>query len=259
MARKRDTSAASLRAFAALDALAGVDGPLALAAIAERSALPKPTVHRLLAQLEAGDLVRREPQGRPAAAGRRYVVGPKLAELALQVLTHSTHRGARRAILQGLVDELGETCNLTMLDGAQVVYLDRVETASPLRVNLQPGSRVPLHCTASGKLLLALLPPARRTRLLAHVRLERHTANTLADPRAFDDELKRVRRDKTGVDAEEFVAGLVCVAVPVLDREGQAIAAVAVQAPAVRLPLERALALAPRLRVAATALAQTFE
>lgn len=270
MARKQDSTAASLRAFAALDALVAADGPVALAEIAARVGLPKPTVHRLLAQLEAGELVQREPQARaafqpeggsdrPAPPGRRYVVGPRLAGLALRVMTHSTHRGARHAILQGLVDELGETCNLTMLDGAQIVYLDRVETASPLRVNLQPGSRVPLHCTASGKLLLALLPAARRERLLAQAVLERHTPNTFVARAALDEELKRVRRDRLSVDAEEFVMGLVCAAVPVCAADGRAIAAVATQGPVTRMPLERAIALAPRLREAAEALARTFE
>ena len=253
MARKQDSTAASLRAFAALDALVDEDGPVALAEIAARIGLPKPTVHRLLAQLEEGELVQREPDG------RRYVVGPRLASLALRVMTHSTHRGARHAILQGLVDELGETCNLTMLDGAQIVYLDRVETPSPLRVNLQPGSKVPLHCTASGKLLLALLPAARRTRLLEQVSLERHTDNPFVERAKLEDELKRVRREKLSVDAEEFVPGLVCAAVPIFARDGRAIAAVATQGPITRMPLERAIALAPRLREAATALAQTFE
>jgi IclR family acetate operon transcriptional repressor len=197
--------------------------------------------------------VNREPDG------RRFTVGPRLSALALRVMTNSTCRGVRHSILQGLVDELGETCNLTMLDGAQIVYLDRVETPSPLRVNLQPGSRVPLHCSASGKLLLALLPAARRNRLLAQMRLERQTGNTIVDRDALDDELKRVRREKVSTDAEEFVTGLVCVAVPVVDGEGRAIAAVAVQAPVARMPLDRALGHVPRLRVAAAALARSFE
>ena len=253
MARKQDSTAASLRAFAALDALVDDDGPVALADIAARVGLPKPTVHRLLAQLEEGELVQREPDG------RRYVVGARLANLALRVLTHSTHRGVRHAILQGLVDELGETCNLTMLDGAQVVYLDRVETASPLRVNLQPGSRVPVHCTASGKLLLALLPAARRARLLEQAALAAHTPNTIVDRARFEAELRRVRREKLSVDAEEFVPGLVCAAVPVYAADGRAIAAVATQGPVTRMPLDRAVSLAPRLREAAAALARTFE
>jgi DNA-binding IclR family transcriptional regulator len=70
-------------------------------------------------------------------------------------------RAARHAILARVVEGIGETCNFTMLDGGEVIYLDRVEAAWPLRMNLSSGSRVPLHCTASGKLLLALQPKVR--------------------------------------------------------------------------------------------------
>ncbi len=252
MARKRDTSSASVRAFSVLDALVQDDGPVALAELARRVGLPKPTVHRLLAQLESAQLVGREP------GGRRFAAGARLSALALRVLSNSTHRGARRAILQSLVDELGETCNLTMLDGAQIVYLDRVETPSPLRLNLQPGSRVPLHCTASGKLLLALLPAPRRARLVRQLRLEAQTANTLVARPALETALKRIRRERLSTDAEEFITGLVCVAVPILAADGRAVAAVAMQAPVARVPLERALGYAPRLRAAAEALAGSF-
>ena len=252
MARKRDSAAASVRAFALLEALAAEDGPVALADLAARVRLPKATVHRLLAQLASAELVRREPEG------RRFTVGARLSALALRVLANSTHRGARHAILQSLVDDLGETCNLTMLDGAEIVYLDRVDTPSPLRVNLQPGSKVPLHCTASGKLLLALLPAARRQRLVAQLRLDRATPNTLGTRAALEAQLKRVRRERLGIDAEEFITGLVCVAVPILAGDGRAIGAVAMQAPVARVPLERAVAHAPRLREAAAALSRTF-
>lgn len=252
MVRKRDASAASVRAFALLEALVEDDGPVTLVELARRVGLPKPTVHRLLGQLASAQLVAREPEG------RRFAAGARLSALALRALSNSTHRGARRAILQGLVDELGETCNLTMLDGAQIVYLDRVETPSPLRVNLQPGSKVPLHCTASGKLLLALLPAVRRARLVARLPLERHTANTLTERGALGAALKRVRRERLSTDAEEFITGLVCVAVPILARDGHAIAAVAMQAPVARMPLERALGHAARLREAASALASSF-
>ncbi len=253
MAQKIDRDAAAVRGFAVLEAIAGEDGPTTLAGLATKVGLPKPTVHRLLLQLGSAGLVSREPEG------KRYAVGQRLSQLALKVLANSSRRGARHAILQGLVAELGETCNLTMLDGAEVLYLDRVETASPLRVNLQPGSRVPLHCTASGKLLLALLPAPRRARLLAQLAMPRHTAQTLTTRVELEKELKRVRADKVSTDNEEFITGLVCVAVPIVAQDGHALAAVAMQAPVARMPLERSIGHAPRLRTAALALAKTFE
>jgi IclR family acetate operon transcriptional repressor len=247
-----DRSAAAIRAFAVLDALAATDGPATLAGISLQVGLPKPTVHRLLAQLVSAGVVTREPNG------KRFAVGARLSRLALQVLSNSTQRGARHAILQGLVDNLGETCNLTMLDRAEVVYLDRVDSASPLRVSLQPGSRVPLHCSASGKLLLALQPAPQRARLLERATLTRFTDKTLVTQEAFEAELARIRRDKVGLDDEEYVTGLVCVAVPVTTAGGRAIAAIALQAPVARMPLSRALEHLPALRRAAGEIAKTF-
>ncbi len=125
-------------------------------------------------------------------------------------------------------------------------------------MTLQPGSRVPLHCTASGKLLLALLPPARRRRIVDALPLPPHTAQTIVDRRRLTDELARVRRERLATDNEEYLAGLVCVAVPVATPEGRVVASVAVHAPVARMPLAAALRHVPALRRAATALGTTF-
>jgi IclR family acetate operon transcriptional repressor len=252
MAAKTDRTSPFLRAIALLEQVAGADSPVALADATAAVGLPKPTVYRMLAMLADAGLLAREPDG------RRVSPGPRLARLALGVLRNGTASAARRAILKRLVATLGETCNLTMLDGDEVVYLDRVESDWPLRVTLQPGSRVPLHCTASGKLLLALLPAARRRAIVAAIALPRSTERTITDRRQLDAELARVRRERLAVDDEEYLAGLVCVAVPV-SVDGRVVASVAVQAPVARMPLAAALGHVPALRDAAAALGATFE
>jgi IclR family acetate operon transcriptional repressor len=252
VAVKTDRIPPFLRAFALLERLAAAEAPLSLHDATAGAGLPKPTVYRMLAMLEQAGLVSREP------GARRVSAGPRLARFALDVLRNGAASGARRAILQQLAASIGETCNLTLLDGFEVVYLDRVESAWPLRVALQPGSRVPLHCTASGKLLLALLPAARRRRLVAALALTRYTDNTIVDARRLEAELARVRRERLAVDNEEYLAGLVCVAVPVTGAHGRVAACVAVQAPAARMPLAVALDHVPALRHAAAALAATF-
>lgn len=114
-----------------------------------------------------------EHVGEPVA--RRYAPGPRLAALGRNVMFNATLRAGRRAVLARLVEEIGATCNFTMLDGAEVIYVDRVEAVWPLRVDLTRGSYVPLHCTASGKLLLALLPQSSRDRLVKGLALNRFT------------------------------------------------------------------------------------
>ena len=253
MPRKEDNIPATLRAIAVLEALVGAERPPSLADLTATLRLPKPTLYRMLGMLEGAGLVAREP------GARRYAPGPRLAALGRAALLNGGLRAERHAILARLVDAVGETCNFTMLDGDAVVYLDRVEAAWPLRMTLSSGSRVPLHCTASGKLLLAMLPKSVRLRLIAHLALTRFTETTITDAHRLSKELEHIRTQKYATDNEEFHAGLVCVAVPVIDARKRVCAAIAVHAPASRMPLARALEHLPDLKRAAVSLAQTFE
>lgn len=258
--KRLDTETPTARAFAVLEALAGRDQAFTLQALIEQTGIPKPTLRRMLQQLEASGMVRR------SGDGRSYEAGTRLRTLARHLMLNDTLHGARHLVLQRLVDEVGETCNITALMGAQVVYLDRVETVEPLRISLHPGSQVPLHCSASGKLFLAQMPDTQRRRILDAGALQRFTARTLVSAPALEAELSRVRRDGFAIDDEELLDGLVCVAVlvPRLDpRTGQADPAlhrspmgVAVQAPVIRLTHDKALPLLPALQRAALALAR---
>ena len=252
MPRKEDSVPATLRAFAVMEALARAERPVSLTDLAGTAKLPKPTVYRMLAMLEDAGLAMREP------GLRRYAPGPRLSALARDVMHNGNFRAARHAVLDRLAAEIRETCNFTMLDGASVVYLDRVEAAWPLRINLTSGSHVPLHCTASGKLLLAMLPKSARERLVTQLDLTPFTENTISARKPLEQEIARIRTQKYAVDNEEYHAGLVCVAVPVHDARKRACAAIAMHAPMSRMPLERALLQIPALRAAADAMSATF-
>ena len=248
---KADTP--TLRAFALLEHLVKAEGPVSLADIVHEFAAPKASLHRMLASLEAGGLVIREPGQKNA-----YVIGPRLAQLGLGVVMHAGARRLRHALLSRLVSDLGETCNLTMLHETEVLYLDRVEAPWPLRLDLRPGSHVPAYCSASGKLLLAMLPREQRMLLTRALKLERFTPNTITDAELLEAELDRTAHKRIGVDNEEFVAGIVCVAAPVVDARNICIAAIAVHAPVSRAPLSRTLEFVPRLQEAARELAKAF-
>jgi len=243
MPRKEDNVPATLRAMAVLEALVAAERPPSLADLTLTLRLPKPTLYRMLGMLEGAGLV---------------APGPRLAALGRAALLNGGLRAERHAILARLVDAIGETCNFTMLDGDAVVYLDRVEAAWPLRMTLSSGSRVPLHCSASGKLLLAMLPKTSRARLITHLALTRYTETTITEARRLEAELARIRAQKYATDNEEFHAGLVCVSVPVSDARKRVCAAIAVHAPASRMPLAKALEHLPSLRRAAASLAKTF-
>ena len=239
----------TLRLFGLLEVVASRDRLFSLQALVEETGLPKPTLHRMLQQLEQAGLLQRESDG------RHYAMAPRLRRLAESLLLNDSHHGARHAVLRRLVDAIGESCNLTALSGSEVVYLDRVETAAPLRFWLQPGSRVPVHCSASGKVFLAGMPNGQRERLLGQAPLERFTEGTLTDRVRLEREVKRVRKDGYAVDDEEFLPGLVCLAVPVPAPGGRGNLCIALQAPTMRVSLARAREHLPALREAAAAIA----
>lgn len=237
----------TLRLFALLEVVASKDQFFSLQKLAEETDIPKPTLHRMLQQLESAGLLER------SGDGRQYGTGVRLRKLAECLLLNDTFHGARHGVLRALVNEVGESCNLTALSGSEVMYLDRVETPAPLRFYLHSGSRVPVHCSASGKLFLAGMTPSQRQRLLAHAPLEAFTPKTLTDLDALEEEIKQVKRQGFALDNEEFLPGLMCVAVLVPSPSGRSNLCVAVQAPIMRLTPDKALGLLPALQRAADA------
>ncbi len=241
----------TLRLFALLELFAASDRRQSLQGLVLETGLPKPTLHRMLQQLESAGLLQRDSDG------RHYGTGPRLRRLAENLLFHDSQHGARHAVLRQLVEQVGESCNITALSGSEVIYLDRVETAAPLRFYLHAGSRVPAHCSASGKVLLAQMAPAQRRRLLGELPLERYTATTITDWEQLEQEVRAVRKSGCALDNEEFLPGLLCIAVLVPRQDGGiSNLCIAAQAPVMRLDVNKARALLPRLQAAATALSR---
>lgn len=249
MVTKRQTGSAGERLLTILEALVAASAPVSLNGLTEAVDLPKPTVHRLLKLLEHTGYVAKD------LPSQHYISGPKLRSLAIGVIQHQTNRGARHLILQRLADSVvGEACNIVMLDGSQITYIDRVDTAWPLRVKLEIGSHVPLHCTATGKLLLALQPRRIRDRLTQAAPLYAYTQKTITNASALQAELTEIRRTNIGTDDQEFLSGMVAVAAPIQAPTGPPIAAISIHAPVFRRTLDDLYSFLPQLREAADAL-----
>jgi DNA-binding IclR family transcriptional regulator len=216
--------------------------------------LPKATAYRLVDWFVTQGYLSREP-GR-----RRLIVGPKLASLAFGALASSMRNDAPHLVLQRLVHTLNETCNIGTLLNGEVVYLDRVEAEDwPLRLHYTTGSRVPLHCSAIGKLYLAMAPSPRRRRLLQSLELRRFTEQTITERARLDAELRQIRKEQVSFDREEYLAGVICMAVPIIGKHGELLAALAIQAPEARMNVQTARRHLPTLRGAATDLAHVFQ
>jgi IclR family transcriptional regulator, acetate operon repressor len=248
--RPVETDTPILRLIALLEVIAARDESYSLQGLADKTGLPKPTVHRMLQQLESAGLLQRD------GLGRRFGMGTRLRRLAESLLFNDSQFGARHQVLRNLVDEIGESCNLTALSGSEVIYLDRVETAAPLRFYLHPGSRVPVHCSASGKLFLAQMSPAQRRRLLTDAPLQRYTPRTKTNLKALEKELLQIKKQGFALDDEEFLPGLLCIAALVPAESGTANLCLAVQAPIMRLDSRKAMNLLPAMQRASLTLSR---
>ena len=243
----------TIKALAIIETLATARRPLGVSEISALQGMPKPTAHRIVRMLESEGLLQREP------GKRRFVPGARLLQLGLGIVAASMLRAPRHAILEALSNAIGETCNFGVMAGSHVVYLDRVESAWPLGLRFESGSRVPLHCTAMGKLFLSMLPPRKRAALIRALPLQRYTESTMTDAARLDRELDKIRASKISTDNQEFLAGVVCVAVPVHGRNGQPVAAVAISAPLARMTLEQGLRHVALLQDASKRLSATLD
>jgi len=240
------------KAFSILETLTGTSQPLSMAELARETGMTKPTAHRIITVLAELGFVERD-QGK-----RGYVEGSRLIQFALDTLKATVPRNMRHTVLHALSEETGETCNFGILVGAEVIYLDRVEAKWPLGLRFEPGSQVPAHCSAIGKLLLSLEHGDRRDELLRAMPLTKYTERTITSVQAMLDDLERIQQNEIGIDNQESIKGMVCVAVPVRAADGGVVGGLAMSAPEARVSMEDALKLVPQIRQAAARLGKTF-
>lgn len=240
----------NLRLLLLLEEIARVGVPLTPTAVNDVLGLPKPTVHRLFHRLEEEGFLQRDIDG------RSYAPGQRLRKLSANVLSSARLRTVRLAILNALTEDVGETCNLATPDRDGMVYIDRVETKWPLRIQLPVGTTVPFHCTASGKMYLSSLPPRYLTKYLSNALLDAQTPMTLVDPDKVMAEIALTRDNDFSTDNEEFMEGMVAIAVPVRDDLGRLMSTLSVHAPTQRIGLEALKGHLDRLRSAATDLSE---
>ena len=235
------------RVFDLLEALADAGGALGLSELAAASGLPLPTVHRLLRTLVNRGYVRQE-------ASRRYALGSRLIRLGE---TSSGMLGTwLRPFLAQLVQETGETANLAMLDGDEVVYIAQVPSPHSMRMFTEPGRRVRPHCTAVGKVLLAQLPPGQARALLQRGGMAPYTPATITDPDLLIAHLEVVRNQGYAIDEGEQEVGVRCFAVAVPD--APAALAISTSGPQARMTDDAAARIVPALKHAARQVSATI-
>jgi len=238
----------NLRLMMIVETLAQAARPLTATELNARLALPKASIHRLCRTLLAQGYLQRSHL--PAC----YEATPRLISLAGGLLRSSAVTVARHQILKRLAARVHEAVNFVVPEPGGMRYLDRVDTDWPFRIQLPVGSRVPFHCTASGKTYLASVSRSRRRALINALDLRPMAANTVTDPGALDAQCEQIASRGYAVDREEFMDGLVALAVPVVDRRGQFLAAVAFHGPSQRVKVSQILEHLPLLKEGASRL-----
>lgn len=222
---------------------------LTLTQIAERVGMHKSTVHRLLATLENKGFVQRlEDNG-------AYRLGFRLVELGFLVLKSTDIHQQATPYLHRLVAEHRETVDLAILDGANVVYLQVIESPQRVKLAAAPGQRLPTYCTATGKAFLAFLPDEQVKSILRQG-LRKYTAHTKVSLPDLYEDLRLTRERGFAISEQEYEDGINAVASPILDASRRPIAVIAIAGPSFRLPHQRLLTLGESVRATADAIAR---
>jgi len=229
------------RALAMMDLFDENHRALKITEISSRMGLHKSTVHSLLKTLQKHRYIEQDEQG-------LYRLGIRLIEKGQLLLQSFDIRDIASGALRELSEETGQSVHLVVRDGAQGVYIDKVEGRRAAIRYSRIGRRVPLHSSAVGKVLAAFTPDEDLEQLLKDYEYSRRTLHTISNEAAFREELRTVRESGVGFDREENEPGVRCVAAPVYDHGGHVAAAVSVSTLTATVDSEELAAFTERLR-----------
>lgn len=219
------------RAIAILKRVAEADG-LSLSEIAAAMEQAPSTVYRVLITLQKHGIVEFDEKN------QLWFVGLEAFRIGSTFLGRTSMVEQSRPVMQALMAQTGETANLAILDGGEVIFVSQVETHEPIRAFFRPGTRGPAHASGIGKALLAFLPQRRVDHIVRDKGLARFTERTIAEPGRLVEELEQTRARGWAVDDEERTVGMRCIAAPIFNAFGEAVAGVSISGPSVRVSQE---------------------
>ena len=207
------------KCFTILDCLHARQRLLTLEEITRITGYKKTSCFRLLKTMRMLGLVELAP------ATKKYRYGPRLAAIGLSALKHMDLRQCALPILRRLRDETGETVNLTILSGSEILYVERVMSDYLVNVNVNVGDRLPVYCASMGKVILAHLPETRLAEIVSAIRFTPKTEKTIVSKSTLLEELKQIKKNGFAINDEELEKGLRAVAAPIFNYMGEAFAA----------------------------------
>ncbi|WP_022665814.1 IclR family transcriptional regulator [Desulfospira joergensenii] len=222
------------KCFTVLDCLDRAETLLTLEEIVQKTGYKKTTCFRLIKTMMALGLVETAP------GTKTYQFGTRLVSLGLSALKNMNLHTYAMPILKRLNDETGETINLTILNGTEILYVERIMSDYLVNINVNIGDRLPVYCASMGKAILAFLPPPRLEQILKQIEYQPKTDRTLLSREALLKELKEIRGRGFAINDEELELGLRAVASPVFNYAGEAFAAVNIAWTTARRPERKA-------------------
>jgi DNA-binding IclR family transcriptional regulator len=224
------------RALAIFDTFLEVRGrELGVGEVAVKLGLPKATAHRMLVTLADGGYLEQN------SLNGKYRLGIRLFQLGFLVHNRAELRLEARPYLERLGAEIGESVYVSLLVGIHRVVIDKVESPHPIRHDIPLGEGLPVHAGASGKVLLAFLPPERLEQILSRLRLEKLSTQTITDPETLRKELAEIRRRGYAFSVDERFVGATGVAAPIFGVTGEVLAALGIAAPSSHLDAAKTL------------------
>ncbi|WP_048647399.1 HTH-type transcriptional regulator BhcR [Nitratireductor soli] len=220
------------RAMDVLKVVAGGSG-LSLTEIADRSGQSASTAYRILITLEKHRVVQFDE---PA---QLWHVGLEAFRIGSSFLGRTSIVEQSRPVMQRIMAETGETANLAIIDRGEVIFVSQVETHEPIRAFFRPGTRGPVHASGIGKALLAFLPEIQAQTILKQGAQDAYTDKTIVSGEALAAEMATIRTRGWAIDDEERTPGMRCIAAPIFNQFGEAVAGVSLSGPAFRITPKR--------------------
>ncbi len=217
------------RAFCLLEILGKADNYVAISELASLSGLSLSTTHRLLDTLVRLQYVERDP------TSHKYTLGLRMLHLRGAAIGHMNLGVQAMPVMKALMQRVNETVHLAVLDGGEIVYIDRIEGLQTQDMYTNIGKRAAAHCTALGKVMLAYQPDEVWRQIAHEHGLNRYTPNTITSVEAFAAELEKIRSHGYAIDNEEVEIGVRCIAAPLWDANGKVVAALSISGPATRI------------------------
>jgi DNA-binding IclR family transcriptional regulator len=213
--------------------------------ISHQTGLGISIIHRHLDTLCYHRFVDQDPDN------QKYRLGLRFFELGESVLQQINIGKLARPYLEDLMAQVNETVNLGVLHNDQVIFIDKIECRETLRAVSHPGKTYPLYCSGMGKALLAFLPDAKRQSILREIKPVAYTDKTLTDIDLIRKDLENIRKTGYALDDQEVYQGIRCLAMPILNRSGYAVASISVSGPSMRLSDEQIEKILPMLSITA--------